>query len=126
MNHVKFLLIAGFLFAGLGVALGAFGAHALEDKLQATGRLDTYETAVKYQFYHALGLILLGLLAAHFPSPYWWYAGVGNLVGILLFSGSLYILCLSNVSKWGMVTPIGGLALMISWGLAIYAAFKSL
>ncbi|MFN8357327.1 MAG: DUF423 domain-containing protein [Spirosomataceae bacterium] len=115
--NTKNTLIIGALLAGVGVALGAFGAHALKASLQAAGRFDTYETAVRYQFYHALGLLLVGLLNKAHPTKKLSYASLCMLVGVMIFSGSLYLICFTGVTMWGAVAPIGGTLLMISWGL---------
>ena len=111
----KIFLILGSSFAGLAVAIGAFGAHSLKSVLEATNRMATFETGVKYQFYHALALIVLGLLMQKFDHRMFNWAGYGFIAGIILFSGSLYILSLSGVTKWGAVTPLGGVAFLIGW-----------
>jgi uncharacterized membrane protein YgdD (TMEM256/DUF423 family) len=118
----KLFLLAGTLLSGLSVMIGAFGAHALRASLAATRRADTFETAVKYQFYHALALVTLGLFLYRTNSTLsdtrlFHYAGYCFMGGVLVFSGSLYILCLTNVGKWGAVTPIGGLLLIAGWAL---------
>jgi uncharacterized membrane protein YgdD (TMEM256/DUF423 family) len=119
----KLFLLTGTLLGGFSVMIGAFGAHALRATLAATGRADTFETAVKYQFYHALALLMLGLFLYRSDSTLttgsrlFDYAGYCFMGGVLIFSGSLYILCLTNVGKWGAVTPIGGLLLIIGWAL---------
>lgn len=105
--------------------IGAFGAHALKKTLEGTGRLETFETAVKYQFYHVLALLLLGVLLSRFDHKLLHYAGYSFITGIIVFSGSLYILCLSNVGKWGAVTPIGGLFLIAGWLLLFFGLLKS-
>jgi uncharacterized membrane protein YgdD (TMEM256/DUF423 family) len=113
---MKLFLLAGSLSGALSVMIGAFGAHALKSKLLANDRLDVFETAVKYQFYHSLALLVLGILILlKFESKLMDYAGYSFIGGILIFSGSLYILCLTNVGKWGAVTPIGGLFLIAGW-----------
>jgi uncharacterized membrane protein YgdD (TMEM256/DUF423 family) len=118
----KLFLLAGTLSGALSVMIGAFGAHALKSKLLENGRLDVFETAVKYQFYHSLALLALGILMlVKFESRLMDYAGYSFMAGILIFSGSLYILCLSNVSKWGAVTPFGGLFLIAGWLLMFVA-----
>jgi uncharacterized membrane protein YgdD (TMEM256/DUF423 family) len=118
----KLFLLAGTLFGALSVMIGAFGAHALKSKLLANGRLDVFETAVKYQFYHSLALLALGILMLiKFESKLMDYAGYSFIAGILIFSGSLYILCLTNVGKWGAVTPFGGLFLIAGWLLMFTA-----
>lgn len=111
----KQFLLWGSLFGGLAVALGAFGAHALKSILEANQRVDTFELASRYQFYHALALIALGLLLHHFPNRPFIYGGYAFIIGMLIFSGSLYILSLTNIGVLGAITPIGGLALIIAW-----------
>ena len=99
------------------MAIGAFGAHALRKTLEASNRMETFETGVKYQMYHALALLFIGLLLYKIENPLLHYAGYAMIAGIFIFSGSLYILCLTGVTKWGAVTAIGGLAFLIGWGL---------
>ncbi|MDC0325427.1 DUF423 domain-containing protein [bacterium] len=98
--------ILGFL----GVLLGAFGAHALNERLVESGRVDTWETAVFYHLIHALVL----LSVSRMPSPPKWSVNL-FLIGVVIFSGSLYALCLTDITKLGAITPIGGLALMAGW-----------
>ncbi len=119
----RLILQLAAIFGGLGVAIGAFGAHALRPMLEAAGRFDTFETAVRYQFYHALALLALGVLAAVRPElrglalPAWLWAG-----GIVVFSGSLYALCFTGVTKLGAVAPVGGLLLLAGWLSVLLAA----
>jgi len=108
-------LLTGALFGLLGVALGAFGAHALKDMLTASGRLDTYELAVRYQFYHTFALLVVGLLQQHTVSKYLNIASLLFLGGTILFSGSLYLLCFSGTTAFAMVTPVGGALLIFGW-----------
>lgn len=113
------LFQAGALAAGLAVVIGAFGAHALHDLLVATAREDTFETAVRYQMYHALALLALGLAGEHIrPSTLTW---VGRLfvAGILIFSGSLYLLCLLQMPILGAVTPLGGVCFIVGWAMLL-------
>lgn len=121
----KLFLLLGASFGGLAVAIGAFGAHALKSVLETTNRLETFETAVKYQFYHALALLFLGLLMTKFDHRMFTWSGYGFIAGIILFSGSLYILSLSGITKWGAVTPLGGVALLIGWITLIIGIAKS-
>jgi uncharacterized membrane protein YgdD (TMEM256/DUF423 family) len=121
----KIFLILGSSFAGLAVAIGAFGAHALKSILEGTNRMETFETGVKYQFYHALALILLGLLMQKFDHRMFAWAGYSYIAGIILFSGSLYVLSLSGVTIWGAVTPLGGIAFLIGWITLIIGIIKS-
>src|SRR5687768_14835407 len=104
----KLILISGSILGALGVAIGAFGAHALKALLESTNRTDTFETAVRYQFYHALALLFIGLLLFKLDSKWIHYAGNLMLAGTIIFSGSLYILCLTGTRWWGAITPIGG------------------
>lgn len=106
---------------GLGVMVGAFGAHALKSLLETSGRTDTFETAVKYQFYHALALILIGLLMFRIDQKIIHYAGILMLIGTIIFSGSLYILCLSGIKWLGAITPIGGVLMIAGWLLLCFA-----
>jgi uncharacterized membrane protein YgdD (TMEM256/DUF423 family) len=120
----KWFLILGSLNACLSVILGAFGAHALEEKLSAD-MMSTYQTGVQYHFYHALGLFAVAFAAAHLPSSRlvrW--SGWTLLAGIILFSGSLYTLSLSGVRWIGAITPIGGACFIIAWALLAIAALK--
>ena len=109
----RFLLI-GIAAAGLAVALGAFGAHALRSHLSPADLLP-FETGVRYQMYHGLALIGLALVADRRPHP--WLAGAGWLftLGMIVFSGSLYALVLTGARWWGAVTPLGGVALIAGW-----------
>ena len=121
----KFSLMAGSIFGALAVMIGAFGAHALKNMLTQTNRLETFETAVKYQFYHALALLLIGLLCYHIQHPAMKWANYGFTFGILIFSGSLYVLCLSGVTWLGAITPIGGVLMIVGWLSLLYAVIKS-
>ncbi|MEW6058155.1 MAG: DUF423 domain-containing protein [Bdellovibrionota bacterium] len=121
--QINFVFL-GCLFGLLSVALGAFGAHALAATLTERMR-EIFETAVKYQMYHALALIGLGLWMKGSSSNLATAAGVGFALGILIFSGSLYVLALTEVRKWGMVTPIGGLAFLVGWACWAIAALKN-
>nr|WP_298144228.1 DUF423 domain-containing protein [uncultured Pseudomonas sp.] len=110
-------------FAGFtGVALGAFAAHGLKSRLSAD-YLAVFQTGTHYQLIHALALLGVGLLALHVPGRLVNMAGGLFALGLLLFSGSLYALSLSGVSKLGMITPFGGLAFLAGWlclGLAAW------
>lgn len=110
----------------LSVMIGAFGAHALKSTLEANQRLETFETAVQYQFYHSLALILLGLIILHAPHKAYSISGIGFIAGIIIFPGSLYTLSLSGITKFGAITPIGGLAFIVGWGALIWGAAKSM
>lgn len=109
------LFFIGALSGGLAVTLGAFGAHALKAKLPLQ-RLETFETAVRYQMYHALALLLTAVASIHWPeSDYPLLAGWLFVLGTFLFSGSLYLLTLSSRRQWGAVTPLGGVAFLAGW-----------
>lgn len=123
----KSALFAGALFALLAVALGAFGAHALHDRLVAAGSLETWRTAVFYQMSHALALTALGLYARTTKKDSGRLFGAAALflvVGIVLFSGSLYGLAAGGPRWLGPVTPLGGLSFMAGWACVLVAAWK--
>ena len=125
MTGKKILTIAG-ISGALAVGLGAFGAHGLEPILIQNGRLDTFETAVSYHFYHTLGLLGLGILAL--IQPEWKglsLAAWGMFLGILIFSGSLYILSLTGITWLGAITPIGGVGFILGWLALAYAVLKN-
>ena len=111
--HHSFIPLAA-LSAFVAVGAGAFGAHALRDVLSPE-RLATFETGVRYQMYHALALLVVGWLAAQTPSRLLRTAGWLFVVGMILFSGSLYALSLSGVRALGAITPFGGLAFLAGW-----------
>ena len=116
-----FLMLAAF-FGFTGVALGAFAAHGLKKSLSAE-YLAIFHTGVTYQLEHALALFGVALLAAHLPGRLVTWAGVCFAVGIVLFSGSLYVLTMTGISKLGIITPFGGLAFLAGWlclGLAAW------
>ena len=122
----RLLLQLAGLFGALGVAIGAFGAHALHDTLMRAGRLDTFETAVRYQFYHTLALLAVGVLWAARPE----LRALGTTGalwagGIVVFSGSLYALCFTGITKLGAVAPIGGLLLLGGW-VSLWLAVREL
>ncbi|MDR6960030.1 uncharacterized membrane protein YgdD (TMEM256/DUF423 family) [Pseudomonas brassicacearum] len=117
----SFLMLAAF-FGFTGVALGAFAAHGLKNRLSAD-YLAIFHTGVTYQLVHALALFGVALLAAHIPGRIVTWAGISFVIGILLFSGSLYLLTLTGISKLGIITPFGGVAFLIGWlclGLAAW------
>jgi uncharacterized membrane protein YgdD (TMEM256/DUF423 family) len=113
----------GALFALLGVALGAFGTHTLGGSVSPED-LATFETGVRYQVYHALGLLVVSRAVARWPRGAITSAGWLFVVGILVFSGSLYALVLSGERWMGAVTPVGGLCFLSGWGLLVWAAGK--
>ena len=115
------LFAVGAVLAGIGVTLGAFGAHALEARLTAE-RLATFETAVRYQMLHALAILAAALLGGERAV----LAGLLFLVGIALFSGSLYLLVLTGVRWLGAITPLGGVAFIAGWGILALAGLRAL
>lgn len=122
MAFKKSTIIIGAILGGLAVALGAFGAHALKNILLENQRVDTYELAVRYQFYHTLALLALAAVYDHVDDSKAGWARLAFIIGIIIFSGSLYILSLSGVTIWGAVTPIGGVALIAGWVLFAWGA----
>ncbi len=106
--------VLGAISGFIAVACGAFGAHALKARL-TTDQLQIWETAARYQMYHALALVAVGLLASQSASPWAARAGWGFTLGTLLFSGSLYALALSGIRVLGAVTPFGGVAFLAGW-----------
>ena len=120
----RLFLLFGAVAAGLAVAAGAFGAHALEGRVPPE-RLGVFETAVRYQMYHALALLFVGWAAqtleggAALTGAGWCF-----MAGILIFSGSLYLLVLTDTSWLGAVTPLGGVAFLTGWGLLVWALVR--
>ena len=116
----KIYLIIGTVLAGLAVALGAFGAHGLK-KIASPEHVATYQTGVQYQMYHALALILVGLLSERIYNGFVSYAGVFFIAGVIFFSGSLYlIVSMQAMNKTvptgvGILTPVGGLFFILGW-----------
>lgn len=117
------ILLVAALLGGLGVILGAFGAHGLESAVKEWGlgadeqtrRLATWDVAVRYQMYHALALLAAGILAIHRPSKSLAVAGFMFTVGTLVFSGCLYALVLSGIKILGAIVPLGGLGMIVGW-----------
>lgn len=120
----KLFLIVGTVLGGLGVALGAFGAHGLK-KIVSPDVVATYQTGVQYQMYHAFAILLVGLLLDRWASSYLHYAGFCFLTGIVLFSGSLYLITsfyarsATVPTAVGIITPIGGLFFILGWALLL-------
>ncbi len=121
MSEVRWVAIGAFL-AALGVGLGAFGAHGLEGRISADS-LNTFEVGVRYHLIHALGLILVGILADRSSSRATTLAGFLLLAGIVLFSGGIYVWCLSGVRAFVHIVPVGGVSFLAGWiALAIAAS----
>ncbi|MEQ8303773.1 MAG: DUF423 domain-containing protein [Cyclobacteriaceae bacterium] len=125
MTNQEKIVITGVVFGGLGVAIGAFGAHALKPILIENARADTFELGVRYQFYHALALIAIGALLPKFESKKLRYGATCISLGVIIFSGSLYILSLSNIAILGAITPIGGVFLIIGWILFLFSILEN-
>jgi len=126
----KAFLITAAIFGSISVMLGAFGAHALKNKMSADA-FEIFETAIKYQFYHVFALLAAGILAQAFPGGFITWSGRFFIAGILLFSGSLYLLSYFKASgnqqmNWlGAITPFGGLSFITGWILLCIAIMKS-
>lgn len=121
MDRLFFLL--GALSAFFGVALGAFAAHALKKEIDPA-MLAVFETGVRYQMYHALGLFAVAWACTKWPGQFTTASGLLFVAGTVLFSGSLYLLALSGARWLGMVTPLGGLAFLAGWLCLAWAAWK--
>lgn len=122
----KLFLIIGSIAMAFAVGLGAFGAHGLKEML-SDEMLEIFETGVKYHFYHAIGLLVIGLVAQLMPSSsLLQWSGWLMLAGIIIFSGSLYILSISGIRWMGAITPIGGLCFIVAWVLLALASWQNL
>jgi uncharacterized membrane protein YgdD (TMEM256/DUF423 family) len=121
VNHSRLFTLAGAIFAFLAVAAGAFGAHALRSRLSPAD-LAVFETAARYQMYHALALFIAAYLAMQgwrlAPPAGWLF-----IVGILLFSGSLYLIVFTGITRFGIITPVGGVAFLAGWFSLILCAW---
>lgn len=120
---MKLFVILGALLGGLSVAAGAFGAHALRAQL-APRMLEVFETAVRYQMYHALALFAAAWMVQQTEAQSAQVAGWAFVVGTVLFSGSLYAMVLTGTRGLGAITPIGGVVLIIGWGALALSALK--
>ena len=123
-KHTSLLL--GAIAGGLAVAIGAFGAHALKPFLMETGREATFELAVRYQFYHALALVATGILTSETSRKALHYSGICFILGIIFFSGSLYVLCFTGIKMLGAVTPFGGVFFILGWILLGVGVYKKI
>ena len=121
---VKLWLVLGCILALVGVACGAFGAHALRESL-APRMLEVWKTAVQYQLIHALGLFAVAFVASRVETIATTAAGSLLTVGIVLFSGSLYLLATTQHKWLGPITPLGGLCFLAGWATLAYAALRS-
>ncbi|MAI87202.1 MAG: hypothetical protein CMF99_08685 [Candidatus Marinimicrobia bacterium] len=116
---MRILIIIGSLFAALSVLLGAFGAHGLKNRLSMED-LAIFETAVRYQMYHSLGILLMGVASFYLTEKLVSMPAYFFILGIIIFSGSLFLLVITNLRWFGAITPIGGLCLIIGWLLLAY------
>ncbi len=120
----KYIAAAGALFCALAVAFGAFGAHALNGLLTTNGKLETYKIAVNYHIFHALAILILSVLNGlikleNIKLIFWCF-----VAGLILFSGSLYAIAITGISKLGIITPFGGVLFILAWILLIYQLLK--
>ena len=119
-KYARLWLVIGSIFGLLSVSLGAFGAHGLQNVLDEYGHT-IYDKAVRYQMFHTGAIMLVGVLQFLFPKQKFTLAGWAFTAGILIFSGSLYILSVTGIKWLGAITPIGGTAFLVGWG---YLALK--
>lgn len=120
-DFIRIAAIAG----ATAVGIGAFGAHGLEPVLESNGRTDTFETAVKYHFYHALAMLVVAVWYRFQPERKILVKAMWSfLIGILIFSGSLYVLSLTGITWLGAVTPLGGVAFIVGWLFLFWAGKK--
>jgi uncharacterized membrane protein YgdD (TMEM256/DUF423 family) len=122
MDRLLFLL--GCVFGFLGVAAGAFGAHALAQRVPAD-RLATFEIGARYQMYHAVALLALAWAASHWPGGAWRLSGLCFALGVIVFSGTLYGIGLGGPRWLGAITPIGGAWLLAGWIVAALSVWRS-
>jgi uncharacterized membrane protein YgdD (TMEM256/DUF423 family) len=119
----KMILLTAAVLLAVAVAVGAFGAHALKAKI-SPDLIQVYKTGVEYHFYHALGLLLVGVLAVYHPSSLLNWSALFLVIGIILFSGSLYTMAVTGTRWLGAVTPVGGLSFITGWILLFMAVWK--
>jgi uncharacterized membrane protein YgdD (TMEM256/DUF423 family) len=120
---IKIVLSCAAFSAMMSVMLGAFAAHGLKSKL-SENLLNTFQTGVQYQMYHSLALILLVIIYRQMPQSLLLYSAGFMLAGIILFSGSLYMLALTQMKWFGPITPIGGVCFIVGWALLLASALK--
>lgn len=122
---IRIFLVVAAILGGLSVAGGAFASHALKDKLTERA-LEIFETGARYQMYHALALLLVALLLTRTEplSTTLIASGVAFMLGVVIFSGSLYGLSLTGIKWLGAITPLGGVAFLVGWGCLAVAAFS--
>lgn len=120
----RLLVIFAALTLMVGVGTGAFGAHALK-RILSPDMLAIWQTAVQYQMVHGLGMLLIALLATRYGSPLLHYAGMVMFAGVVVFSGSLYLLAFTGIRWLGAITPFGGLAFIAAWAMVALSAWRS-
>jgi uncharacterized membrane protein YgdD (TMEM256/DUF423 family) len=125
LMSAKAALITGSIFGFLSVAIGAFGAHALKTFLLENNRLATFETAVQYQMYHGMAILLCGIMGLLMPKTDFSIVTWLFFSGILIFSGSLYLLCATGIKWLGAITPLGGTAFLAAWLLMAWKVFTA-
>ena len=123
MKTINYPLVSGAFFGLTAVGLGAFGAHYLKTIFDST-QLEIYNTAVRYQMYHALILCVIGLFLVKYSNKLLLYASYFFIIGVILFSFSLYLYLLLNIELIAIITPIGGVSLLIGWLLLLYFAIN--
>lgn len=124
-RSTKLFIFLGSINSALSVILGAFGAHVLEKYLKED-LMATFHTGTQYHFLHALGLFAIAFVASLLPNSIWArWSGWLMLMGIVLFSGSLYLLCFTGIRWLGAITPLGGVSFIVAWSLLAVAVFKS-
>ena len=121
---MKGYIIIASLFAALAILFGAFGSHALKERLSAQS-LEVYDIATRYLMFHALGIFLIALLGFQLPKESLEMPVIMMIVGTSIFSGTLYLIAMLDFKKLGMVTPIGGLLLIVSWLLLAFNTYKT-
>ena len=119
----RFFFVAGSLLAFFAVALGAFAAHGLKTRL-SPDMFNTFEIGVRYHMYHALALFAVAWASSRWPDNKAQLAGWAFIIGIIIFSGSLYLLSVSGIRWLGAITPVGGIAFLIGWILLIWAVWR--
>jgi len=121
----KPILMTASILLALAVAIGAFGAHGLKAHL-STEMMQIYKTGVEYHFYHALGLLLIGILSISMPSGLLNWSAILLTIGIIMFSGSLYVLAITGIKWLGAITPLGGLSFIAGWVLLFVTVWKKM
>ncbi|MCB9458884.1 MAG: DUF423 domain-containing protein [Anaerolineaceae bacterium] len=125
IDMTRQLILIGGIVMALGVALGAFGAHGLEATLKANDRVDTFHTGTYYHLIHGMAIFIVAWLSTVYDDPRLAWAGYLFLAGVILFSGSLYVLSISNLSIMGAIAPIGGAAFIIGWVIIAWVAWTA-